>query len=299
MCPVCGYRKRGVTQALEDYGNRQVVDCPRCGPFRIGRGALRRLEAKDVSRTRLSAWIRAHKESGGAPATILEEQFDAIMGSLPEHGLAEKQRLLLAAVARSTRPSESADLVLEEDYTIAWAEGSRELRYLLKALGDRGLLEVTETARIASCEITPTGWEHLEGVAAGRPGGGQVFVAMWFDPDMEAAWSEGIEPALKTAGYEPYRVDKDQHLERIDAKVQAEIDRSAFVVADVTGQRQGVYFEAGYALGQGMPVVWCVHEDELGELHFDTRQYNHVVWREPADLRQKLAERVAGAIESG
>ena len=113
------------------------------------------------------------------------------------------------------------------------------------------------------------------------------------------AWSEGIESALKSVGYEPYRVDKDQHLERIDAKVHAEIDRSTFVVADVTGQRQGVYFEAWYALGQGMPVVWCVREDEIGELHFDTRQFNHVVWREPEDLRCKLAERIAGAIESG
>ncbi len=56
--------------------------------------------------------------------------------------------------------------------------------------------------------------------------------------------------------------------------------------------------EAGYALGLGMPVVWCVREDELDDVHFDTRQFNHIVWRDPSELRQRLAERVAGVIDA-
>ena len=299
VCPVCGYRRRAIARAVEDYGNRLAVECPRCGPFRIGRGAVGRIEAGDVSRTKLSAWIRGYKESGGSPPMILAKELDAIMETLPEHSVADKQRLLLAAIGRRTKPSESAELVAEEDFGVAWAESGGELRYLLRALGEEGLVQVTESARIASCEVTPAGWEQLEGMATGARRGGQVFVAMSFDPDLESAWSAAIAPALKSGGYEPYRVDMDQHLDRIDAKVQVEIDRSAFVVADVTGQKQGVYFEAGYALGQGMPVVWCVREDELPKVHFDTRQFNHVVWRDAEDLRAKLAERVAGAIGGG
>ena len=299
VCPVCAYRRRAIARTAKDSRNRLAVECPRCGPFQIDAGAVRRIEAGQVLRMKMSAWVRAHKESGGAPPTIAAEEFDAIVGTLREHGVAEKQRLLLAAIGRRTRPSESTELVLEEDFGVAWAESGGELRYLLRALGERGLVEVTGTGRIASCEITPTGWEQLDGAGADQRGRGQVFVAMSFDPELEPAWNAAIAPALESSGYEPYRVDKDQHVERIDAKVHDEIDRSTFVVADVTGQKQGVYFEAGYAMGQGIPVVWCVREDQLGKVHFDTRQFNHVVWREPEDLRRKLAERVAGAIGSG
>ena len=119
---------------------------------------------------------------------------------------------------------------------------------------------------------------------------------MWFDPSMDKAWEEGIKPALEAAGYRPYRVDMEPHLDRIDAKIQAEIKDSRFIVADVTGQRQGVYFEAGYAMGLGLPVVWSVKNDELGKVHFDTRQYNHVVWKNPDDLKTQLADRVVAVI---
>ena len=35
-CPVCGCARRSMTSQTDDFGNRLVVDCPRCGFFRIG-----------------------------------------------------------------------------------------------------------------------------------------------------------------------------------------------------------------------------------------------------------------------
>ena len=48
-----------------------------------------------------------------------------------------------------------------------------------------------------------------------------------------------------------------------------------------------------------MQVVWCVQEDELDDVHFDTRHFDHIVRRDPPELRWLLAERVAGAIDAG
>ena len=83
-------------------------------------------------------------------------------------------------------------------------------------------------------------------------------------------------------------MDAEPHIERIDTKIVTEIRNSRFLVADVTLQRPGVYFEAGYALGLGLPVFWCVRNDDLKNVHFDTRQYNHIVW----DNAQHLAEQL-------
>jgi hypothetical protein len=75
-----------------------------------------------------------------------------------------------------------------------------------------------------------------------------------------------------------------------------EIRNSEFVVADFTGQRGGVYYEAGFAMGIGRKVIWCCHEDEIGNLHFDTSHKNHIVWKTPDDLRSKLYRRIRATI---
>jgi len=68
------------------------------------------------------------------------------------------------------------------------------------------------------------------------------------------------------------------------------------VVADFTGSRPGVYFEAGFAMGLGIPVIWTCQHDDVGKLHFDTRQYAHVCWDAAADMRTKLRNRIAATI---
>ena len=124
----------------------------------------------------------------------------------------------------------------------------------------------------------------------------QAFVAMWFNTKTHEFYKDGIHHAIEDAGYECKRIDAVEHINKICDEIIAEIRKSRFVVADFTGQRGGVYFEAGYAMGMGLPVIWLVHEDEVDDLHFDTRQYNHIVYKTPEDLRQKLLNRIAATI---
>lgn len=46
----------------------------------------------------------------------------------------------------------------------------------------------------------------------------------------------------------------------------------------------------------GKPVIWTVREDHKDELHFDTRQFPHLVWKDSADLAAQLEHFIAGAI---
>ena len=122
---------------------------------------------------------------------------------------------------------------------------------------------------------------------------------MSFHADLKPAWEDGISPALKKAGFRPYRVDAEPHINRIDTKIITEIKNSRFLVADVTLQRPGVYFEAGYAIGLGLPVFWCVRSDDLKNVHFDTRQYNHIVWEDEKYLAEQLHLFVTAIIGKG
>ena len=119
---------------------------------------------------------------------------------------------------------------------------------------------------------------------------------MWFNSDLDEAWEKGIKPALKECGYKPVRLDFQEHNDKICDRIIAEIRKSGLLVADFTGQRGGVYFEAGFALGQGIPVIWTCRENDIQRLHFDTRQYNHIVWNHPEELKQRLIDRIQATI---
>ncbi len=172
-----------------------------------------------------------------------------------------------------------------KDLALAWANNEDEFEYYVKALIQRRLLAITSADHFASTNpiwpvwITSEGWEYIERIRTDLGLKVQGFVAMSFDDDLYSIHSNGIAPAIAANGYKPYRVDSERHLDRIDAKIIAEIKTSRLLVADVTQQRQGVYYEAGYTQGLGLPVIWCVREDELGNVHFDTRQYSHATTR--------------------
>ncbi|GER06670.1 hypothetical protein JCM17843_09800 [Kordiimonadales bacterium JCM 17843] len=153
--------------------------------------------------------------------------------------------------------------------------------------------------------ITPSGYAHLAEIETKSVGSDQAFIAMWFDPSMGDAYRQGIEQGVLEAGYRPIRIDQKDHNNKIDDEIIAEIRRSRFVVADFThgeaGMRGGVYYEAGFAHGLNIPVIFTCREDVIGKIHFDTRQYNHITWKpdELDEFRKALSDRISATIGDG
>ncbi len=295
QCPLC-LHDGGVDIEPEDHGNGRKVCCPTCGGYTIKQSVLHTLGQE--TRWKLSAWTRGKKESRQPAPQISTDTIGTIVSSFRNYSVADKQRLLIQVLnERSSHPGQSVNFNYQTLWPLVWASGSEEVRYLIKALEGRGLVNTQNISGGAVCQITPAGWDYIDNIPRERSQSSQVFVAMWFDPSMNSAWENGIKPALVNSGYEPYRVDNDSsNLGRIDAKIEMEIKHSRFLVADVTGGRQGVYYEAGYAMGLGLPVIWSVKNDRMCDMHFDTRQYNHIIWCEPTDLADQLKARVISAI---
>ena len=93
------------------------------------------------------------------------------------------------------------------------------------------------------------------------------------------------------------------HLNKVDDEIIAEIRRSRFLVADFTCEpgkvRGGVYFEAGFASGLDIPIIWTCKNTSMRDLHFDTRQYPHIEWNDSTDLYTKLKARIGALIGDG
>ncbi len=292
ICTMCNLTKieaRGALNQLID------LECPICGKCTITDIALGGLQSGQTTR-KLSAWIREQNESQKIPQ-LISDKVGNILFRIPDYSPSEKQLKLLKNIERkSNYPGESVKINRGEDFPLAWANNPDELVFYLKALRDRGFITLGGTLSEDVAVITAHGWDYLDQYGLDIEEKVQVFVAMSFDGDMSSVWTDGIKPAIEQAGYRPYRIDQEPHSDMIDVKIMAEIKNSRFLIADVTQQNKGVYFEAGYALGLGLPVIWCVKEDDLKNVHFDTRQYNHITYETEDELKEKLYDFVCAII---
>jgi hypothetical protein len=125
------------------------------------------------------------------------------------------------------------------------------------------------------------------------------FVAMSFDPSMASIYDHAIAPAINETGFLPFivnniHVDSDK---TINDEIIAGIKKAHFTIADFTHHKAGVYFEAGYALGRGQKVIYCCKQEEIQAAHFDTRNYQHIVWKSEVDLKEKLVNKINAFIK--
>jgi len=279
---------QNVTKTVDLPRKQILYECPRCGTYTITEKA-EHLARNEASNTKLSAWIRDFKERGETPPLLTEDNIERIISSLPNYDVLEKQLKLLQNLDRKSKfPGDRLLLIPSNDIPLSWAENEDEFMYHINSLGERNLIETEHMTGGSYAIITPEGWEYLDKHQSDIEERTQVFVAMSFNPELKSIWEDAIKTAIKEAGYNPYRVDVEPHNQRIDAKIMAEIKNSRFIVADFTENKHGVYFEAGYALGLGIPVIWCVRKEDLEKLHFDTRQYGHIDWKNEVELKEKL-----------
>lgn len=124
----------------------------------------------------------------------------------------------------------------------------------------------------------------------------KVFIAMSFNSLMKET-REQIKQAVRDSGYHPVLIDEKEYNTQIMPEIYREIKESRFVVADLTQQRGGVYYEAGYALGMGKDVIFCCEQAESQSIHFDVAQINTIRWKDTEDLYSKLKERIQATME--
>jgi len=296
-CPICkDFQDVSATLAFD--GDGYTVTCPRCGRYSITQEGIDSLDTRAFRESaHLLSGVTRSASDRSAPLVVMRENLDQLLDAAnPPRGVAEGATRLLQWVAqRSRKFGQGVEIHGAKDYPILFAHDAGEFEYFVDMLIQRGLIRAKGTMG-AGYELTEAGWERLEALQVPVASGRKVFVAMWFAEELRSAYTDGIAAALEAAGYWPLRVDNVQFNERIDDRIIVEIRQSRFIVADCTGQRGGVYFEAGYALGLGLTVIWTCRENDVGNLHFDIRQYHLVVWRDARDLKEKLLARVLATV---
>ena len=173
-----------------------------------------------------------------------------------------------------------------------------EAAYMLNCLSAEDLIEYAHTSKNdligGKITITPKGYSRIDMLQKNTAHGRNALVAMKFGDDTKPL-REAIRQGIKDAGYIPVFIDEVQHNDFITPELLKYIRDSKFVVVDLTHQNNGAYFEEGYAMGLGKPVIQLCKKDT--KLHFDIAQKNTIMWATEEDIPQMLSNRIKATID--
>ena len=292
-CPVCRNNRTTFSQIGSDL---QHWTCSKCGEFELAGTAISELENRPINTPAIvSGWIRLQNSRGSVPK-ILSYDLDKLR-ALSKPTFKERADLYLTKIVKENpKLSTVFEPTADELIGITFSDDASELALIVRYFVKSGLIELDGSGQH---RISAEGHIAADEGRTRRSNSNQAFVAMWFDPSMDDVFNLGIEAAILAAGYTAMVINKKEHANKIDDEIIAEIRRSAFVVADFTGHRGGVYFEAGFAMGLGLPVLWTCRSDDLSKLHFDIRQYNCIDWEDSGDLSSRLQTRIEALLGKG
>ncbi len=270
--------------------------CLRCGQFCYDKVDGPPILGSTDDVVRLSGWVRDQNDAGIVPVHLSTETIGRVTNMrLPR--LPERATRLLVTLAHHFPTGNTFFTIPPTNPELegpSYSRNKEELLLLLNILEENGLVQSINEA----FSISARGLVRAEELGASGSGS-QGFVAMWFDDSMNDAWLNGFEAGIREAGYFPRRIDSKDYIGGVSDEIMAEIRRSLFVVADYTGQRNGVYFEAGFAVGLGLTIIPTCRSDQIDNLHFDIRHLNTLVWNTPAELADKLNKRIRAVIGAG
>ncbi len=164
---------------------------------------------------------------------------------------------------------------------------------ILEELHQRGLVNMGDPVKMldgtafVNISLTLDGWERYEAEKRGGRAGNYGFIAMKFgEVDLDDFVEKVVKPAVRNAtGYDLLDMRDSARAGVIDNIMRIQIRDAKFVIADLTHDNRGAYWEAGYAEGLGKPVIYICEKTKFDEkkTHFDTNHCLTVPWSRDDD----------------
>ena len=286
-CPVC----ETVLVKTETQGDRYLFECSRCGPFSLSGTATATIECQ-LNSTPNSRAILSHalyKMTKREQWTLLyDETIKQILSQVilptPQQQL---ENLIIWFGRMQSNPGDEIDVT---DQTIAaiGAANKMGLGFVIEHSIERGFVKgiavpLGYSYSFTSMKLSFEGWSIFEDLQRGNSASRAAFMAMQFnDTQLDEVYTPCFKAATEQSGFDLKKLDEGQPAGLIDDRLRVEIRQARFLIADLTHQNRGAYWEAGFAEGLGKPVIYTCRKDVFDEKdnsrkpHFDKIGRAHV-----------------------
>lgn len=130
------------------------------------------------------------------------------------------------------------------------------------------------------------------------------FVIQPFDKDkFDKRFIDIFEPAIKQAGLDAYRVDRDPSVRIPIDEIHEGIKNSKICFAEITTDNPNVWYELGFAFATGKDVVMVCSEERTSKFPFDI-QHKHILTYKTSstsdfhNLQTSITEKISAFIQT-
>ncbi len=286
LCYVCG--KPAATSTTKLF--IRTVKCDRCGEYAI---PLELFPPEDKSNSYILSGVLRRAFEAGHPLQLSEKSIPELIKSAiyPQNLLELIDEYLLLIYNRTKSADDRIDFYPEKDYPLIFCKSDNEFRFVHAKTLALGFVD-----RIADSPITVrlnvSGWQRVKLLMENAASISKIaFMAMPFgDPILDRVYNDYLVPTIGQTGFRLKRLDEHQPAGLIDSRLRVEIRNSRFLLAELTHNNNGVYWEAGYAEGLGKPVIYLSKKEPEKNIttHFDTNHHTTVFWHD--DIIQEAME---------
>ena len=298
-CPVCKGDFGECRNVPADKSFWSGYDCDGCGRFEISREASINWFKPDgsdltpIQRAALSHRLRTASD-GNSKLHLTSEWVERFIADARLPSLSEQASNLITIIGdHVSTHGRGFWLDSAPDVPRVGSINSQMLNDLRTELIETGVLKLLEMGQFQhprtgdrtlakTLSLTLSGWDRYQDEKTGRFAGRYGFVAMKFnDESLDELVNEVIKPAVrKQIGYELNDLRDVSRAGVIDNIMRTQIRDAAFVLADLTHDNSGAYWEAGYAEGLGKPVIYLCEKSKFdsAKTHFDVNHCTTVTW---------------------
>jgi nucleoside 2-deoxyribosyltransferase len=343
MAISCLFCEKDVTNDEPNFRPTQTLYmCKRCGRVQLTEEAVEDFPAERYSlddKAAISITLRNEWEREGKSShrnqKLTRADLKLIVSQFRLLDPIEKMDYALDHIEKSSNyVGQTLKVDIKYEYPLYYCKEANELYAVLVLLVHEGFITAEDPPNPHNgCSITAKGYQRLRDIRKPNRALTQCFVAMWFTPEMDNVFTKAIKPAIEFVElgeniprYHAVKIDNVEHVNDINDEIIAQIRRSRFLVCDLTGYRGGVYFEAGFAYGLGLEVIYTCRKDWTKEevltdhsgkqittlfdsaareivvrkegVHFDLAHRNRIEWEidKLDEFKTKLENRIKAVI---
>lgn len=293
-CVFCGNNAK--EHGFEPQHDGITYTCRICGHYVLERSFRIEHYSKQKDRFyKVSSWIRENNDLFDKAPKITTKDFQKLL-DMRDKKVTEKFDLMMQCVYKSKYQT----IDINNCVVQCWFKDENEFLIFFQKAIDDGLVKaetqrfMDRSSKIQFQNVTFDGQKYVEELEAPNQSSKNVFLAFNFEAELNDIFSTYVREAVEESGLNCIIVNQNntEHDKSITDEIIGKLKSSRIVIADFTNHRNSVYFEAGFAMGMKIPIIWTVQKGHDNDMSFDTRQYPHIVWENGEDLKKQIMDRI-------
>lgn len=295
ICKICG---NAATVKSDPLDINFTFNCNYCGQYHLLdslESDIELFETRKEELYKVSSYINEQNREFNSIPQIDKKKMEEIL-SINNKKIKEKfDFMMLYLFNNKSNRLDTSKLII-----YSWMKNYEEFLLFYERAKDSGYLRGSVSralnggGAISFSGLTFYGLEYIESLEHINKNLKNIFVAFNFEDNLKEVFNTFLKNSIEKEGFNYVVVNQDnvEHNKSINDEIIVKLKSSRIVIADFTNHRNSVYFEAGYAMGMNIPIIWTCQEGHESDMSFDTRQFPHIVWKNGKDLVKQVIDRI-------